>query len=221
MVDRAQQRKIQVSSGYKLINRAPLTFNWPWRQIWKTKIPLKVACFTWLLAKEAVLTHENLRKRNNILVTHCCLCGEAAETVRHLFLHCKITERLWKIFINLRGIQQTMPSTIVDTLSRWEDAGIEAKNRNYWRTIPACIWWTIWRERNARSFEDRSLQMIKTDCILLCFWCTKSSPVDAEAILEVLESSISKKRKVLESCQACCFCSQNFIRFCKGAFSTT
>ncbi|WMV19021.1 hypothetical protein MTR67_012406 [Solanum verrucosum] len=134
---------------------------------------------------------ENLRKRNSILVTHCCLCGEAAETVRHLFLHCKITDQLWKIFINLRGIQWTMPSKIVDTLSSWEEAGIEAKNRSYWRTIPACIWWTIWRERNARSFEDRSrsLQMIKTDCILLlCFWCTKSYPVDAEAILEVLES---------------------------------
>ncbi|WMV41257.1 hypothetical protein MTR67_034642 [Solanum verrucosum] len=122
------------------MNRAPLTLNWPWRQIWKTKIPLKVACFTWLLAKEAVLTYENLRKRNNILVTHCCLCGEAAETARHLFLHCKITDQLWKIFINLRGIQWTMPSKIVDTLSSWEEAGIEAKNISYWRTIPACIW---------------------------------------------------------------------------------
>uniref|UniRef100_M1BMF1 Reverse transcriptase zinc-binding domain-containing protein n=1 Tax=Solanum tuberosum TaxID=4113 RepID=M1BMF1_SOLTU len=70
--------RYKVSSGYKVMNRAPLTLNWPWRQIWKTKIPLKVACFTWLLSKEAVLTHENLRKRNNILVTHCCLCGEAA-----------------------------------------------------------------------------------------------------------------------------------------------
>ncbi|WMV46559.1 hypothetical protein MTR67_039944 [Solanum verrucosum] len=122
------------------------------------------------------------------MVTHCCLCGEAAETVRHLFLHCKTTDQLWKIFINLRCIQWTMPSKIVDTISSWE---IEAKNRSYWRTIPACIWWTIWGERNARSFEDRSrsLQMIRTYCILLlCFWCTTSSPVDVEAILEVLES---------------------------------
>ena len=70
----------------------------------------------------------------------------------------------------------------------------------------------LWRERNARSFEDRSrsLQMIKTDCILLlCFWCTKSSLVDAEAILEILES-----------CQACCFCNQIFVCFRKGALTT-
>ncbi|WMV33426.1 hypothetical protein MTR67_026811 [Solanum verrucosum] len=84
-----------------------------------------------------------------------------------------------------------MPRNTAEVLACWEEAGIEAKNRSYWRTIPACIWWTIWRERNARSFEDRSksLQMIKTDCILLlCFLCTKSSPIGAEAILEVLES---------------------------------
>ena len=94
-MDKAQQRKIQ---------------------IWKAKVPLKVTCFTWLLAKEAVLTRDNLRKRNNIQVTHCSLCGEATEIVRHF---------LWKIFINLRGIQRTMPCKVVDTLSTWK------KSRNW------------------------------------------------------------------------------------------
>ena len=79
--------------------------------------------FSWIVAKEVVLTHENLRKRNIILVTRYYLCGEAAETVGHLFLHCKITNQLWKIFNNLRGIKWTMPSKIVDTLTRWEEAG--------------------------------------------------------------------------------------------------
>ncbi|WMV09783.1 hypothetical protein MTR67_003168 [Solanum verrucosum] len=35
---------------------------WPWKHIWKAKIPHKVACFVWLLAKEVVLTQENLMK---------------------------------------------------------------------------------------------------------------------------------------------------------------
>ncbi|WMV24696.1 hypothetical protein MTR67_018081 [Solanum verrucosum] len=94
----------KVSSGYKLLNSTVAQNSiWPWKQIWRTKAPLKVACFSWLLAKEVVLTHENLRKRNIILVMHCCLCGEAAETVGHLFLHCRITDQLWKIFINYNG----------------------------------------------------------------------------------------------------------------------
>ena len=93
----------KVSSWYKLLNSTVAQNSiWPWKQIWRTKAPLKVACFSWLLPKEAVLTHENLRKRNIILVTHCCLCGEAAETVVHLFLHCRITDQLWNIFITQR-----------------------------------------------------------------------------------------------------------------------
>lgn len=135
-----------------------------------------------------MLTHENLRKRNIILVTHCCLCGEAVETVGNLFLHCRITDQLWKIFINLRGIQWTMPSKIVDTLHSWEEAGIGAKNRSIWRSIPACIWWTVWKKRNARSFEDKSrtVQRIKNDCILLlCFWNTKKSPRRSRGMLGI------------------------------------
>lgn len=48
------------------------------------------------------MTHVKLRMREIIIVTH--LCGDAAETVGHLVLHCRITDQLWKIFINLRGI---------------------------------------------------------------------------------------------------------------------
>ena len=35
--------------------------SWPWKNIWKSKIPYKLACFVWLLAKEPVLTQDNLK----------------------------------------------------------------------------------------------------------------------------------------------------------------
>ena len=38
---------------------------------WKTKIPCKVNCFTWLLTKETVLTHDNLNKRGFHLCSRC------------------------------------------------------------------------------------------------------------------------------------------------------
>ncbi|WMV18961.1 hypothetical protein MTR67_012346 [Solanum verrucosum] len=49
---------------------------WPWRMIWRTKIPYKVNYFAWLLAKEEVLTHENLNKRKHNLCSRCYLCEE-------------------------------------------------------------------------------------------------------------------------------------------------
>ncbi|WMV19357.1 hypothetical protein MTR67_012742 [Solanum verrucosum] len=39
--------------------------------------------------------------------------------------------------------------------------------------VPACIWWTIWKERNQRCFEGKksNIQKIKTYCYLFYFWC--------------------------------------------------
>ncbi|WMV08632.1 hypothetical protein MTR67_002017 [Solanum verrucosum] len=71
--------------------------------IWKPKVPYKVNCFTWLRAKEVVLTHENLKKGYQ-LASRFYLCGEQAELANHLFLHCKWTEQLWRMFTSLKGI---------------------------------------------------------------------------------------------------------------------
>lgn len=64
--------KFSVRSAY---NEFSLSMNqvgcWPWKLIWKVKIPYKVACFTWLLAKEAVLTQDNLVKRGYQLCSKC------------------------------------------------------------------------------------------------------------------------------------------------------
>ena len=53
-----------IRRAYKKLNPCNSQRNgWPWKLIWKTKIPYKVSFFTWLLAKETVLTQENLMKR--------------------------------------------------------------------------------------------------------------------------------------------------------------
>ena len=43
-----------VESAYKDLNHSKSNDKmklWPWQMIWKPKIPYKVNCFTWLLAK--------------------------------------------------------------------------------------------------------------------------------------------------------------------------
>jgi len=95
--------RFKVNSAYKFLNQGNLQRqHWPWKHIWKIKIPFKVVCFTWLLAREAVLTQENLKKRKFSLCSRCYLCGEQVETVSHLFLQCRTTTRLWRIFVSLR-----------------------------------------------------------------------------------------------------------------------
>jgi hypothetical protein len=41
-----------------------------------------------------VLTIDNLRKRNLIVINRCCLCKSDGETIDHL-LHCEIACSLW------------------------------------------------------------------------------------------------------------------------------
>lgn len=80
------QEKFSVRSAYKEYNISNNQIGcWPWKMIWKVKIPYKVACFTWLLAKNAVLTQDNLTKRGFQLCSRGYLCGDQAKTINHLF----------------------------------------------------------------------------------------------------------------------------------------
>lgn len=167
-----KEGKFTVESGYKEYNSTNnLIGFWPWKIIWKVKVPLEVACFTWLPAKKAALTQDNLCKRGYQLCSRCFLWGGEAETINHLFLHCKWTSQLWRIFTGVRGIQWVMPRGVLKVLDSWSNEGHLANQKERWNVVPACIWWTIWGERNQRCFADKSssLQQLKMKEVLSSF----------------------------------------------------
>jgi len=140
--------QFSVNSIYKELNKnAGQETEWPWKSIWKPKVPYKVNCFMWLLTKEAVLTHENLKKRGYQLASRCTLCEEHAETINHLFLHCTWTEQLWRMFICLKGIRWEKPGSIKGVLGSWNRDGNASDKEKRWKLVPTCIWWTIWKEK--------------------------------------------------------------------------
>lgn len=86
----------KVNSAYKLMDiSTKMKELWPWKLIWNVKIPHKVACFTWLVARQSVLTQDSLMKRGRQLCPRCFFCESEIEIVNHLFLPCKVTEKLW------------------------------------------------------------------------------------------------------------------------------
>lgn len=112
-----------VNKAYKMMNQINHPDpRWPWKQIWKSRIPHTVSCFVfvWLLTKEVVLTQDNVMKKGKTLCSRCFLCGETLETVNHVFLHCKYTQQLWRIVLRLKGISRTMPRKVSETLMCWE-----------------------------------------------------------------------------------------------------
>jgi hypothetical protein len=87
----------------------PAQSYFPWKSVWKSKVPTRVAFFTWTVALEKILTVDNLRKRRVIIVDWCCMCKVHGESVNHLLLHCSVAQELWSLIFSMFGIAWVMP----------------------------------------------------------------------------------------------------------------
>jgi hypothetical protein len=141
----------------------PLSGSFPWKFIWKAKVPPRIAFFSWTAALGKLLTIDNLRKRNLIIVDWCCLCKQSGESVDHLLLHCSMASELWSMVFGLYGLSWVMPSQVLHLWTGWQVSLCDSRNLAVWRMIPHCVMWCLWRERNARHFEDceRSIADLK------------------------------------------------------------
>ena len=57
------------------------------------KAPSRVAFFGWTAALGKILTHDNLRKRNIVVVEWCYMCKKSEDSIDHLLLHCEVACR--------------------------------------------------------------------------------------------------------------------------------
>jgi hypothetical protein len=144
----------EVKSFYKILSSLA-TEVFPWKSIWRSKVPTRVAFFGWNATLEKILTHDNLRKRNIVVVEWCCMCKKNGESVDHLLIHCEMATYLWHYVFALFGMEWVMPQKVIDLFACWSQMGGRDLFRNIWRMVPLCVMWCIWRERNARFFEDK------------------------------------------------------------------
>ena len=59
-------------------------------------------------------------------------------------------------------------SIVRETLLGWHDSFIGRKRNKVWRAVPLCLFWTIWKERNRRSFENVELFVQRLKFLFLC-----------------------------------------------------
>ena len=135
-----------------LSNRPGVVF--PWKSVWKVKAPPRVAFFIWSAAWGKILTCDNLMRRGYTMAGWCCMCQCAEETVDHLLIHCSAIQPLWSFVFRAFHIHWTLPYRVLDLLGGWWN-WLGRHQSNIWNLIPHCLMWTVWRERNSRTFEDK------------------------------------------------------------------
>ncbi|KAG5624659.1 hypothetical protein H5410_009877 [Solanum commersonii] len=95
-------------------------------------------------------------------VLKACLTHEVLQR-RGIQICSRTTANLWDMFLCILGVNW------------WEGVGRRRRSKeDWWKCIPACIWWTLWKERNERSHDGKlnSTQKIKMNSLsLLYFWC--------------------------------------------------
>ena len=133
----AKSKSFEVSSHYQAL-LGVCTRSFPWRNIWKQKVPSRVAFFVWTVALGTILTIDNLHKKVLIL-DWCCMCKSNGESVDHFLLHCPIVYELWSMVFNLFGIYWAMPKIVVELLACWQGNFGHHRNGVIWMAVPHCL----------------------------------------------------------------------------------
>ena len=135
--------------------------NFPWKKIWKYKMPPRVSFLVWTASWGKVLTLDNLRRRGFCLAGRCFMCKCDDETVEHLFVHCEVARALWLGVLGYVCVSWVLPRKVEDVLRSWHRKLRDKDSQLLWGLIPSCIFWCVWEERNGRCFQDTENPLVK------------------------------------------------------------
>ena len=132
----------------------------PSKFVWKSQVPFKVKAFVWLVAHKKVNTNDllQLRRPHKALSPDICkLCMGQGESADHLFLHCSVTLGLWHRLFQLARMEWVPLKSISDMMFiNYKGFGKSKRGLVLWQNACITLIWVVWRERNARIFEDKA-----------------------------------------------------------------
>ncbi len=107
-----------VRSYYKVL-RGGSGNSFPWKSIWRTKVPQRVTFFVWIAALGRILTVDKLGRRHILIIYCSCMCKCSGELVDHLLLHCLMAFEVWSFIFDLIGVNWVMPRSVLELLACW------------------------------------------------------------------------------------------------------
>ena len=120
------------------------------------------------------MTCDNLIWRGYTMTSWCCMCRYNGESMDHCLFTAQWREPCGILFFVPLGFSGCFPKQLVDLLDGWWNM-LGRHTSCIWNLVPPCLMWTVWRERNRRTFEDWRNQRVSSWIIL--FFCYLSGPV--------------------------------------------
>ncbi|PWA43337.1 reverse transcriptase zinc-binding domain-containing protein [Artemisia annua] len=148
---------------------------------WCKWIPKKCNIFGWRAEMGRIPTACALRYRNIPIVdVECMLCGDAEETVDHLFTGCIIVSRVWQHISSWCKVQNFFAFSFKDLLEVHNFVGLSGRAKDIFYGIIIIGCWCIWRARNHQMFQGkmaRSVDIIGEIKVLGFLWAKNRAKV--------------------------------------------
>ena len=127
--------------------------------VWKAWAPPKCSFFAWLAVQNMLWTSDRLAIRGWPHQPTCQLCRCTPETARHILFECRYSKRVWaatSVWLKCPNLMQDLGSGRPNVLEYWNSVVNSAcSSRQGLKTAIILITWEIWKERNARMFNNK------------------------------------------------------------------
>ncbi|KAJ0479473.1 putative reverse transcriptase zinc-binding domain-containing protein [Helianthus annuus] len=137
-------------------------------------VPYKCKIFIWRAVLDKIPTRQALLRGNIAIESDVCiLCGEASESVDHLFSGCSITTAVWNRFVEWAKLPPFSAFSFLDIMDLHKGTVGNQKAKELVRGLVMVICWTIWKYRNDKIFDNgsgESENIFKEARVLGYFW---------------------------------------------------
>ena len=123
----------------------PTLPSFPWRVVWQSKVPPRVAFFSWSASLGKILTTDNFCKGVLLFLTGViCVRGVGSRWIIFFFiapLH--LSCGLW-CFVCLE-FTELCHIKVIELFETWQGKFRRHCNIDLWRLVLHCLMWCIWR----------------------------------------------------------------------------
>jgi hypothetical protein len=119
-----------------------------------------------LLYREAILTKDNLVKRNWHGNVRCCFC-DSLKTIQHLFFDCALAKFIWRVMQITFGL--SAPTNTKHVFGGWIQR-MNGKDRKLLLVRMGAMFWSIWLSQNNIVFNKTLISSYMQVIFRATYW---------------------------------------------------